>query len=146
MEGMVVRCPSCGQANRIPAGSTGKSVRCGRCRTELGGDGSGGAPVVLTDATFSSRSSAERSMVVDFWAPWCGPCRTIAPVIESLAASRSDIVFAKVNVDENPRTAALFAIQGIPTLVFLASGREKGRLVGAVGEGQIRQAIAQYLA
>ena len=85
-------------------------------------------------------------MVVDFWAPWCGPCRTIAPVVESLAASRNDVIFAKVNVDENPRTAALFSIQGIPTLVFLASGREKGRLVGAVGEGQIRQAMAQYLA
>jgi thioredoxin 1 len=110
------------------------------------GAAAGGAPIVLTDATFSSRAGSERSMVVDFWAPWCGPCGTIAPAIESLAASHTDVVFAKVNVDENPRTAALFAIQGIPTLVFLASGREKGRLVGAVGEGQIRQAIAQYLA
>jgi thioredoxin len=145
MEGTIVCCPSCGQSNRIPAGAAGKSVRCGKCQTALT-PGGGGAPVVLTDASFPARSGAERAMVVDFWAAWCGPCRMIAPVIESLAASRADVVFAKVNVDENPRTAALFGIQSIPTLVFLSNGREKGRLVGAVGEGQIRQAIAQYLA
>ncbi|HEY0592066.1 MAG TPA: thioredoxin [Thermoanaerobaculia bacterium] len=146
MERGIVRCPKCGQANRVPAGSGGKTIRCGKCRTELGAPAGGGAPVTLTDASFTSRAGAESRMVVDFWAAWCGPCRIIAPVIESLAAARGDVVFAKVNVDENPRTAATFGIQSIPTLVFLANGREKGRLVGAVGEGQIRQAIAQYLA
>ncbi len=146
MDGSIVRCPKCGQANRVPAGSSGKTIRCGKCRTELEAAAGGGAPVALTDASFASRAGAESRMVVDFWAAWCGPCRIIAPVIESLAAARGDVVFAKVNVDENPRTAATFGIQSIPTLVFLSRGTEKGRLVGAVGEGQIRQALAQYLA
>ncbi|MGH9456154.1 MAG: thioredoxin [Thermoanaerobaculia bacterium] len=138
----IVRCPSCGQANRIPERAAGKSVRCGKCGTELP---RGGAPVTLTDATFDARVAPEPAMVVDFWAAWCGPCRVMAPVIDALAASMGDVVFAKVNVDENPRTAARFGIQGIPTLVFLARGADKGRVVGAVGEAQIREAIARHL-
>ena len=84
-------------------------------------------------------------MVVDFWAPWCGPCRVIAPVIERLAASTPGVVFAKVNVDENPGTAGRFGVQGIPTLVFLANGEEKGRLVGAADEARIRDSVERYL-
>ena len=84
-------------------------------------------------------------MVVDFWAPWCGPCRTIAPVIEDLARSRSDVLFAKLNVDDNPLTASRFNVSGIPTLVFFRGGLEAGRVVGAVGRPQIESAIGQYL-
>ena len=89
--------------------------------------------------------SFEVPVVVDFWAPWCGPCRQIAPVIESLASSRSDVVFAKLNVDENPVVSARYRVSGIPTLLFFRDGEEKGRIVGAVGKPQIEQAIAQYL-
>ena len=143
MDSSIVACPHCGRKNRLPADAGGKTVVCGECKAPL--EASGGSPVVLTDGDFAARSSSEGAMVVDFWAAWCGPCRIIAPVIESLAASRRDVVFAKVNVDENPSTAARYGIQSIPTLVFLSRGVEKGRLVGAVGRPQIEQAISRFL-
>lgn len=138
----VVRCPSCGQANRLPEpGKSGKPV-CGRCKAPLQ---LAGAPVALDGRTFDSRAALESAMVVDFWAAWCGPCRVIAPVIEKLAASMPDVTFAKVDVDANPELSARFRVEGIPTLVLMSRGVEKGRLVGAVGEAAIRQAIATHL-
>ena len=100
--------------------------------------------VVLTDASFRD-AIANGAFVVDFWAAWCGPCRMIAPVIDELASERSDVRFGKLNVDENPRTAAAFGVQGIPLLVFFRDGAETGRLVGAVPKGQIEAAIQRYL-
>ena len=140
MEGQIVRCPKCGQANRVPAVGSGKKAVCGKCGTTLGG----GHPVVLTDATFADtiRSGA---YVVDFWAAWCGPCRMIAPILDELASERSDVTFAKLNVDQNPRTAAQFGVQGIPLLIFFNDGAEVGRVVGAVPKGQIETAIQRYL-
>jgi len=140
MEGRVIRCPSCGQANRIPDTGSGKKVVCGKCKTPLDMTG----PVTLTDATFAS-TIRNGSYVVDFWAAWCGPCRIIGPVIEALAAERTDVSFGKLNVDENPRTAAQFGVQSIPLLVFFRNGTEAGRLVGAVPRGQIEAAIQRYL-
>lgn len=83
--------------------------------------------------------------MVDFWAAWCGPCRMIAPIVEELAATRSDVRFAKLNVDENPRTAAAFQVQGIPLLIFFKAGKEQGRVVGAVPRSQIEAAITRFL-
>lgn len=138
----IVRCPACGQANRLPeAGREGKAV-CGRCKTPLE---SSGVPVILDESTFDARATLEAAMVVDFWAAWCGPCRVIAPVIENLAASMPEVTFAKVDVDANPGLAARYRVEGIPTLLFLERGVDQGRLVGAVGEGAIRQAIATHL-
>ena len=141
MAGEIIRCPSCGQANRVPAVGSGKKAVCGKCKAPLAGDGK---PVVLTDASFRE-SIARGKFVVDFWAAWCGPCRTIAPILDALAAERSDVRIGKLNVDENPRTAAAFQVQGIPLLVFFSDGVEKGRLTGAVPRGQIENAIQRYL-
>ena len=99
---------------------------------------------MLTDAAFDA-SVATGRFVVDFWAAWCGPCRTIAPILDELASQRSDITFAKLNVDENRRTAGRFGVQSIPLLVFLRNGQETGRLVGAVPRAQIEAAISRYL-
>ena len=139
----VVRCPSCGQANRLPPLGAGKRAVCGKCKAPLTGDAA--QPVELTDANFRE-AIARGAFVVDFWAAWCGPCRMIAPVIEELAAQRTDVRFGKLNVDQNPRTAAAFGVQGIPLLVFFRDGAEKGRVTGAVPKGQIEAAIARYLA
>jgi thioredoxin 2 len=143
----VVRCAQCGQANRVPSLESGQKAVCGRCKQPLeqASGGSGSHPMVATDATFAALVGGEKPVVVDFWAPWCGPCRTIAPVIEDLARSRNDVVFAKLNVDDNPATASRFKVSGIPTLVFFRGGAEAGRVVGAVGRAQIESAIGQYL-
>ena len=139
VNGQIVRCPACGQANRVPALGSGKKAVCGKCGTELLG-----GVVTLTDANFRE-TVARGSFVVDFWAAWCGPCRMIAPIIEALASERSDVRFGKLNVDENPRTAAAFGVQGIPLLVFFSDGSEAGRVVGAVPKPKIEAAIQQYL-
>ncbi|HEX7828474.1 MAG TPA: thioredoxin [Thermoanaerobaculia bacterium] len=144
MAGQILRCPSCGQANRVPDLGAGKAAVCGRCKTPLDASGNHGHPIVVTDATFRD-VIAQGAFVVDFWAAWCGPCRMIAPILDELAASRSDVRFAKLNVDENPHTSAEFRVQGIPLLVFFKNGVEAGRVTGAVPKGQIEAAIARYL-
>jgi thioredoxin len=136
----VIRCSSCGQANRVPELGVGKKAVCARCKAPLGGGG--GTPVTLTDADFQAAIKSG-AWVVDFWAAWCGPCRTIAPVVEQLAAERRNVRFGKLNVDENPRTAASFKVQGIPLLVFFRDGAEVGRLVGAVPKPQIEAELAR---
>jgi thioredoxin len=143
MEGQVVRCSSCGQANRVPPIGSGKTAVCGKCKAPL--DATTRHPIVLTDASFAEKIR-NGSVVVDFWAAWCGPCRIIAPILDELAGERSDITFAKLNVDENPRTAAQFKVQGIPLLIFFRNGVEAGRVVGAVPKGQIEAAIQRYVA
>ena len=140
MEGDILRCPSCGKANKVPAGASGKTVVCGNCKAAL----TGGHPAELTDASFAA-AIASGAHVVDFWAPWCGPCRMIAPVLEEIARERSDLRVGKLNVDQNPRTAAKFGVQSIPLLVFFKDGAERGRLVGAVPRANIEAAIRQYL-
>jgi len=146
MDGQVIRCPSCGQANKVPPLEGGKKAKCGKCGTELSSPAqAGGHPVELSDADFAGKIASGKT-VVDFWAAWCGPCRMIAPVIEQLATERADIRFAKLNVDQNPRTATQFRVQGIPLLIFFKDGQEKGRVVGAVPRQNIEAAIQQYLA
>ena len=142
MDGNVIRCPSCGQANRVPPLGSGKSAVCGKCRTPL--TASDGHPVDVTDATFQSTIASGR-FIVDFWAPWCGPCRQVGPVLEQIAREHAEVRVAKLNVDENPRTSAAFQVQGIPLLVFFRDGRETGRLVGAHPKSNIEAAIRQYL-
>ena len=141
----VIRCTSCGQANRVPDIGTGQQAICGKCKRPLGRATADGHPIELSDGNFDATIADGRATVVDFWAAWCGPCRMIAPVLEELAATRSDIRFAKLNVDENSRTSAAFGVQGIPLLVFFKDGHERGRVVGAVPRGQIEAAIRQYL-
>jgi thioredoxin len=142
MSSRIIRCPECGKANRVGEVGPGRKALCGECRVELP---ERAAPVVLTDTNFEQFTRSAGAVVVDFWAAWCGPCRTIAPLIEQLAAERDDVSFAKLNVDENPATASRLRISGIPTLVFLRDGAEKGRLVGAAGKPQIEAAIRQHL-
>ena len=100
-------------------------------------------PVNVSDAEFENTVlKSELPVVVDFWAPWCGPCRTVAPVLEELAAEfDGKLVIAKVNTDENPEWAMKYGVQGIPTMLFVKGGEVQDRIVGAGPAPTIRQRI-----
>ena len=103
--------------------------------------------VPVTEATFDSVVTSEQPVLIDFWAPWCGPCRAVAPVLESIASELGDqITIGKVNVDEQPALAARFGIRSIPTLLFFKDGALKETLVGAAPKPQIVKKLEAVLA
>jgi thioredoxin 2 len=128
-------CTQCGATNRLPAERLGDDPNCGRCHQPL----FDGHPVELTDANAAAvLSGTTLPVLVDFWAPWCGPCRQMAPQFEAAARQlKGQVLFAKVNSDENPQLSARFAIRSIPTLVKLQGGRELHRQSGALPAAQI---------
>jgi thioredoxin 2 len=138
-----IRCTSCGQKNRVGELKPGQTAVCGKCKSPLSLTNAG--TVTITDANFESLVRSGGPIVVDFWAAWCGPCRIVGPIIENLAAERSDVRFGKLNVDENPATSARFVVSSIPTLIFFADGKEKDRLTGAAPKPHIERWIAQQM-
>ena len=103
-------------------------------------------PIVLTDSNFTSEISKYPIMLVDFWAPWCGPCRMVSPMIEQLSREYSGrVAFGKVNVDENQRIAASFGIQSIPTLMIFKGSKAVDVIIGAVPKAQIEMKLKQQL-
>ena len=123
----VVACPSCGRRNRVPATAAG-TPRCAQCRTDL--------PWIVDagDPDFAEVvEQAPVPVLLDLWAPWCGPCRTVSPALEDLARSFAGrIKLVKVNVDTAPRTARRFGVQAVPTLLVLHHGQVVERQAGAV--------------
>jgi thioredoxin 2 len=146
MEPLMVVCPACGATNRVPGDRVAQGLApvCGKCRAPL----PVGKPQPVTDASFAQ--DVERSPVpvlVDAWAPWCGPCHMIAPVVDQLATELAGrIRVVKLNVDENPRTAARFDLRSIPTLLVLKDGREVDRLVGVQPKREIARRLEKVLA
>jgi thioredoxin 1 len=105
-------------------------------------------PIHVTDAEFQEKVlNASTPVVVDFWAPWCGPCRMVAPILDELAKEYGEqIVIAKVNTDENPQWASRFGVQGIPTMLFVKNGELFDRMVGAAPKPFIQQRLEAMLA
>jgi thioredoxin 2 len=136
----VVVCPTCGRKNRVPATANGRP-RCSQCHNPL--------PwlVEADDDSFGEVvEQARLPVLVDLWAPWCGPCRAVSPALENLARERAGrIKLVKVNVDESPTTAARFGVQGIPTLLVLDKGTAVARQTGAAPEAALRQWLDQTL-
>lgn len=104
-------------------------------------------PIHVTDAAFEKTvMQAELPVVVDFWAPWCGPCRMVAPVLDKLAKENAGkLLIAKVNTDDNPEWAQKFHVQGIPTMLFVANGKVIHQQVGALPEPMLRSTVEQFM-
>ena len=145
----VVTCRKCGSKNRVEAVKSGNKIaRCGKCREPLevpanNEDAYGDTPLVVTDQSFQRDVlQTPGPVLLDCWAPWCGPCRMVGPVMDQLALeSNGRYRIAKLNVDENPRTAAQFQIQSIPTMLLFKNGKLLDRLIGA----QPKQVVAERL-
>jgi len=146
---MIVTCPNCGAKNRVDETRAAlTSPKCGRCGARLTVDGTSAGsdhPIVVTDATFDHDVLGRRDgrpILVDFWAAWCGPCRMLAPTLEELAReSNGQFVIAKLNTDENPRTAARYKISGIPAMLMFKDGQKMNELVGLYPKDAIAAAL-----
>jgi thioredoxin len=145
----VVVCKECGAKNRVDEDRlTASEAKCGRCGEKLDADAAAGAtdskPLVITDQTFEREVMQEqgRPVLVDAWAPWCGPCRRIAPIIDQLAAeSQGRYKIGKLNVDDNPHTASRYQIASIPTMLIFRDGQLVDRMIGL----QSKPAIVERL-
>ena len=134
-------CPHCEKINRIPATRLGEAPRCGHCHQSL----FTGHPIELSTTSF--RRQIEHSdvpIVVDFWAPWCGPCQMMAPQYAAAAAElEPDMRLAKVNTDAETSLASDFQIRSIPTLALFRGGREVARQSGAMSKADIVRWVRQ---
>jgi thioredoxin 2 len=143
--GVIATCPSCGQKNRLAYDRLSQAVRCGRCREELP---AASAPVeVASAADFDNLvSSASIPIVVDFWAPWCGPCRMVAPEVEKVAARQAGrLLVVKVNTDAVDDLGQRLRIMSIPTMAVYKGGREVARTTGARPAADIEAFVTSAL-
>ncbi|HEX8912305.1 MAG TPA: thioredoxin [Humisphaera sp.] len=150
----IVACPKCGAKNRVSDELTNRlQPVCGKCGTKLDGSAAspaaaaGGHPLEVTDESFARDvlGAGGKPVLLDCWAPWCGPCRMIAPVMEELARSAAGrFVVAKLNTDENPETAGRYQIDAIPTMLIFKNGQLIDRLVGLQPKATIERKILAY--
>ena len=136
-------CVSCNAVNRIPAKRNGKEINCGKCHRPLFGE----QPASVNQAAFSAQiAKNDVPVVVDFWAPWCGPCRAMAPAFAQVSTRMdSRARFIKVNTDEEQALGAQYGIRSIPTLAIFQSGKEIARISGAMPAGNLEQWISSHI-
>ena len=143
MDPVVIACPSCHALVRVPADRLGDDPRCAKCKASVQTE----KPVALDQNSFDTHvSRAGFPVLVDFWAPWCGPCRQMAPGLDKLAGERrSQLQVAKVNTDENPQLSGRYGIRGIPTLILFRGGAEVARQTGAMDPASLNRWVSQAL-
>ncbi len=145
-ESIIIQCSNCGTKNRIPKNRMQEKPICGKCRKPLSMK-IYDRPIDITDNSFNEEViSAAGPVLVDCWAPWCGPCRMVAPVLDQIAEEYAGrIKIAKLNVDENPVTASKFSVQSIPTMLLFKNGKLANTIVGAQPKNAIEQHINSML-
>ena len=135
MSGKKLTCFDCGQVNRVPSERLGQGPKCGTCGAGLA---SGKVAEVDLATLQKAAKTDELPLVVDFWAPWCGPCRMMAPEFaKSAARLKGKARFAKIDTEAHPKTGAMFGIRGIPLLIAFRGGKELARQAGAMPEAGI---------
>ena len=138
-------CPNCNAANRLPEGKDASAAKCGRCHERL----LTGQPVEVTAAQLDAHRKGAKgaALLLDVWAPWCGPCRSMAPQFAAAAGQlEPDVRLLKLNSDEHPQAAAALGVQGIPALFLFRDGRLIARKAGAMNTNQIVHWVREALA
>ena len=140
---MRVVCPSCLSVNNVPIKESYAKANCGKCKNSLLKT----TPIALTQSTFDEVVvNSDLPVVVDFWAPWCGPCKQIAPLLKEVAEEMGDkITIAKIDIDDNPNTPGKYGVRGIPTLTIFKDDNVQGTKVGAVNKGKLVDFINEHL-
>ena len=143
LSGVIISCPTCGKRNRLAFARLGETLRCGQCKQELRAPAD---PIEIPSAADFDRLVAQSSLpiVVDYWAPWCGPCRMVAPEIKKVAERQAGrFLVVKVNTEALPDLGARFGIRSIPTLAVFMGGKEVARTAGARPAPDIEKFVEQ---